>query len=146
VPFVDYGTTFAPVAKSVTIRFIAVYSALQGWHLQCFDAMRAFLHGKLTNVIFMRRPHPLPPGLWHLLKSIYGLKQASRVWYRLLRKVLETLEFTRSEFDHALFIFNRTWGSSKSLVHCLLAVHVDDGLVGCNSEDFLTFIKSEITK
>jgi hypothetical protein len=119
VPFVDYDATFAPVAKSVTVRFVAVYSALQGWHLQCFDATRAFLHGGLVRVLFMRRPRPLPPGLWRLLKSIYGLKQASRVWYRLLRKVLETLGFTRSEFDHALFIFNRTWGSS--LVHCLLA-------------------------
>jgi len=55
VPFLDYRATFATVAKSVTV---------------CFD---------LTCVIFMRRPPPLPPGLWHLLKSIYGLKQASRI-------------------------------------------------------------------
>ena len=144
VPFVDYGATFAPVAKSVTVRFVAVYSALQGWHLQCIDATRAFLHGGLNRVVFMRRPPPLPPGIWRLLKSIYGLKQASRVWYRLLRKVLESLGFTRSEFDHALFIFNRTWGSS--LVHCLLTMHVDNGLAGSNSDDFLSFIKSEIDK
>ena len=49
-----------------------------------------------------------------------------------------------SEFDHALFIFNRTWGSS--LVHCLLAMHIDNGLAGSNSDDFLSFIKSEINK
>ena len=145
VPFMDYGATFAPVTKSVTVQFVAVYSALHGWHLQCFDAARAFLHGGLTGrELFMRCPPPLPPGLWRLLKSIYGLKQASRIWYRLLRKVLETLGFTRSEFDHALFIFNRTWGSA--LVHCLLAMHVDDGLAGCNSEEFLAFIKMEIRK
>jgi hypothetical protein len=144
VPFVDYGATFAPVAKSVTVRFVAVYSALHGWHLQCVDATRAFLHGGLSNELFMRRPPPLPPGLWRLLKSIYGLKQASRVWYLLLRKVLESLGFTRSEFDHALFIFKREWRSA--LVHCLLAMHVDDGLAGCNSNDFLTFIKLEIGK
>ena len=60
VPFVDYGATFAPVAKSITVHFVAVYSALQGWHLQCFDATRAFLHGGLTNKVFMRRPPPLP--------------------------------------------------------------------------------------
>jgi hypothetical protein len=122
VPFVDYGATFAPVVKSITIWFIAVYSALQGWLLQCFDAMCAFLHDELTNVIFMQRPCPLPPGLWCLLKSIYSLKQASWVWYRLLQKVLETLGFTYSEFDHTLFIFNRTWGSSESLVCCLLTL------------------------
>jgi hypothetical protein len=141
---VDYGPTFAPIAKSVTVRFIAVYSTLQGWHLQCFNATQAFLHGGLTNKVFMCRPPPLPPGLWLLLKSIYGLKQVSRVWYCLLRKVLESLGFDRSEFDHALFIFKKTWGST--LVHCLLAVHVDNGLAGCNSDDFLAFIKVEIGK
>ena len=30
VLFVDYRVTFAPVAKSVTVRFVTVYSALQG--------------------------------------------------------------------------------------------------------------------
>ena len=87
---------------------------------------------------------PLPPGIWQLLKSIYGLKQASRVWYLFLRKVLKLLGFTCSEFNHMLFIFNRTWGSS--LVHCLLTIHVDDSLAGSNSDDFLSFIKSEINK
>ena len=38
VPFVDYDVTFAPVAKSVSVRFIAVYASLNGWHLKCFDA------------------------------------------------------------------------------------------------------------
>ena len=145
VPFMDYDATFTPVVKSITVRFVAMYSVLQGWHLQCFDATHTFLHGGLVKVLlFMHRPHPLPPGLWRLLKSIYRLKQASQVWYCLLCKVLETLGFTCSEFDHALFIFNRTWGSA--LVCCLLAIHIDDGLAGCNSEDFLSFIKSEINK
>jgi len=63
VPFVDYRATFAPIAKSVTVRFVAIYSALHGWHLQCVDAMRAFLHGGLSNELFMCRPPPLPPGL-----------------------------------------------------------------------------------
>ena len=140
----DYRATFAPVAKSVTICFVAVYSALQGWHFQCINAMHAFLHGGLNRVVFMRCPPPLPSGIWRLLKSIYGLKQASRVWYRLLCKVLESLGFTCSEFDHTLFIFNRTWGSS--LVHCLLTMHIDNGLAGSNSDNFLFFIKSEINK
>jgi hypothetical protein len=74
----------APVAKSVTVRFqVAVYSALQGWHLQCFDTTRAFV--------------------WDLTVK------ASRIWYRLRRKVLKTLGFSRSKFDHAILILNRTY-------------------------------------
>ena len=104
VPFVDYDATFAPVAKSVSVRFVAVHSALKGWHLECFDATRAFLWGDLTRVIYMRYPPGYTSssglwGVWHLLKSLYGLKQASLIWYKLLRKVLEGLGFLRSEYE-----------------------------------------------
>jgi hypothetical protein len=149
IPFVDYDATFAPVAKSVSVRFVAVYSTLNGWYLECFDATRAFLWGDLTRTIYMRYPPgytspSLLNGVWRLLKSLYGLKQASLIWYRLLRKVLETLGFLRSEFDHAVFIYKRPWGGED--VHCLMAMHVDDGMAGCTSMAFLTFIKSEIKK
>ena len=102
VPFVDYDTTFAPVAKSASMHFVAVFSCLNGWHLKCFDATRAFLWGDLTRTIHMCYPpgYVSPSGLdgvWRLLKSLYGLKQASLIWYKLLRKVLEALGFLRSE-------------------------------------------------
>ena len=147
VPFIDYDATFAPVAKSVSVRFVAVYSSLNGWHLKCFDATRAFLWGDLTKTIYMRYPpgYVSPSGLdgvWRLLKSLYGLKQANLVWYNLLRKVLEALGFVRSEFDHAVFVYKREWRGEA--VHCLLAMHVDDGMAGSTSIQFLTFIKGEI--
>jgi hypothetical protein len=149
VPFVDYDATFAPVAKSASVRFVAVHSSLNGWHLECFDATRAFLWGDLTKTIYMRYPpgYISPTGLngvWRLLKSLYGLKQASLIWYNLLRKVLEALGFLRSEFDHAVFVYKRPWGGEE--VHCLLAMHVDDGMAGSTSSRFLTFIKAEIKK
>jgi hypothetical protein len=56
VPFVDYDAMFAPVAKSASVRFVAVHSALHGWHLECFDATQAFLWGNLTRTIYMRYP------------------------------------------------------------------------------------------
>ena len=37
IPYINYDSTFAPVAKTVSIRFIAVHSALSGWHIHCFD-------------------------------------------------------------------------------------------------------------
>lgn len=144
IPYMDYNTTFAPVTKSVSVQFVTVYSVLQGWHLNCFDATRAFLWGDLAVIIYMHRPPGLARGFWQLLKLLYGLKQASLIWYRLLRKVLEALGFVCSQFDHAIFIFKHTWQSK--MVHCLLTMHVDDGLSGCNSKDFLAFIKSEIKK
>ena len=148
VALVDYDATFAPVVKSVSVRLLAVHATLNSWHLKTFDATRAFLWGDLSRVIYMHCPPgytpSLPGAVCRLLKSLYGLKQASRVWYQLLRKVLEDLGFVRSDFDHALFMFNRSWSGTE--VHCLLAMHVDDGLAGCNHLPFLTHIKTEIQK
>src|ERR1700678_2419174 len=83
-------------------------------------------------------------GVWRLLKSLYGLKQASLIWYKLLWKVLENLGFVRSEFDHPVFVFKHSWGGED--VNCLLAMHVDDGMARCTSMTLLTFIKAEIKK
>src|SRR5260221_4488716 len=111
VLFVDYDATFAPVAKSASVRFVAVHSALHGWHLECFDATRAFLWGDLTRTIYMRYPPgyvsaaPIR-GVWRLLKSLYGLKQASLIWYKLLRKVLKSVGFFPPQFDHPAFDFS----------------------------------------
>lgn len=56
IPFVNYNSTFTPVAKAVSICFIAVYSALHSWHIHCFDATRAFLWGDLVRIIYMCCP------------------------------------------------------------------------------------------
>src|ERR1700678_49055 len=85
------------------------------------------------------------PGMvWHLLKLLYGLKQASLMWYRLFRATLEKLGFTCNEFDHGLFIYRRDFNNSTTVCH--LAVHVDDGLGTTNSAPFLTHLKNEIAK
>jgi hypothetical protein len=70
VLFVDYGATFAPIARSVTVQFVAVYSASQGWHLQCFNTTRAFMWD-LIIVIFMCRLPPLPLVLCRLVMWIH---------------------------------------------------------------------------
>jgi hypothetical protein len=43
IPGVDFGRTFAPVAKSTSIRVLAAHAASHDWELDCFDAKRAFL-------------------------------------------------------------------------------------------------------
>ena len=76
------------------------------WTLQCFDATCAFLWGDLEEELYMALPdgfrlpdkakllagHNGTDGLvMRLWKSIYGLKQASNVWYKKLRGVFEQL-------------------------------------------------------
>lgn len=55
-----------------------------------------------------------------LLKSLYGLKQASREWNAEFSKFLVSLGYSASVFDHCLF----TKGSGSHFV--ALLVYVDD--------------------
>jgi hypothetical protein len=139
--------TFAAVTKTSTVRFVAAYAAAHDWELDAFDATRAFLWGVLEEPVYMTQPVGFVEGVdmvWRLLRSVYGLKQASHVWYKKLRGLLERLGFCRSEVDHALFIAKLV--HSGVPIHCLMAVHVDDGMAAANSRAFLDWVKAEIRK
>jgi hypothetical protein len=56
-----------------------------------------------------------------LLKSLYGLKQASCIWHTLLKSVLLELGFKSAAHDPCVFIV--TWENISKL---MIAIHVDD--------------------
>jgi len=55
-----------------------------------------------------------PPGyedgmsVWRLLKGLYGLKQAGRIWHERLKADMEELGYTQCPRDHAVFRIG-TW-------------------------------------
>jgi hypothetical protein len=108
IPHVDFGATFAPVTKTSSVRLVLAIANRMDWEIDCFDATRAFLWGDLQEELYMRLPKGFqgeggPGKCWRLWKSIYGLKQASNVWYKKLKGVLVNMGFTVSSVDHALF-------------------------------------------
>lgn len=52
----DYIETFSPVAKPVTIRLLLTMTAEFKWFLNQLDASIAFLHGNLSEFVFMIQP------------------------------------------------------------------------------------------
>lgn len=150
---IDFNKTFAPVAKAASTRLLAAIACKEGWELDCFDATRAFLWGNLEEEIYMLVPDgfcspkdemdKLGKGtVMHLHKSICGLKQASQVWYQKFSGVLTSLGLQKSLSDNAMFHFKGTWRNQP--IHCILVIHVDDGMGGCNSVEYLAFLKAGI--
>ncbi|KAL6344279.1 hypothetical protein AAG906_037847 [Vitis piasezkii] len=116
----DYHDTFALVAKLVTV--CCVFSLLHS----------------------SRSLHDLTTWIWpkggvrvcRLLKSLYGLKQASRNWYSKLSFVLLLTGYSQSDADHSLFTW--TQGSSFTVV----LVYVDDLLIAGNDLTIITNLKT----
>lgn len=80
---IDYEETYAPTAKSDNIKTLLSIAPTEDCELVQFDIKTAFLHGDLTETVYMDLPdgYPLPNSegkVCLLRKSLYGLKQASR--------------------------------------------------------------------
>jgi hypothetical protein len=61
-----------------------------------------------------------PGKFLHLLKGLYGLKQAARLWHQELRDYMISIGYTVSELDEAVFINEETGHILTSYVDDLL--------------------------
>lgn len=78
----DYTETYSPVAKLVTLRVIISVANHFDMHMEHMDVKNAFLNGDLKEEIYMQQPEGFEKGnkVCKLVKAIYDLKQASRMW------------------------------------------------------------------
>ncbi|VVA36032.1 PREDICTED: Retrovirus-related Pol poly from transposon, partial [Prunus dulcis] len=105
---IDYEETFAPVAKLNTVRVLLSLAANLDWPLHQFDVKNAFLHGELTEEVYM----DIPPGynttqtgtVCRLRKALYGLKQSPRAWFGRFTMAMKNNGFKQCNSDHTLFL------------------------------------------
>jgi hypothetical protein len=93
----------------MTIRLVLSLAISSGWPIRQIDVQNAFLHGWISEDIYMTQPlgfiHPqFPQHVYKLHKALYGLKQAPHAWFSRLSDRLLELGFVRSRSDSSLFI------------------------------------------
>jgi hypothetical protein len=88
---VDYNLTESPTAHFATWRAFVAYSQKRGAKIVHLDVVTAFLHGKVEEDVYMRQlpgfeDSEHPDWVCKLDGALYGMKQASRVFYQLAAK------------------------------------------------------------
>lgn len=130
----DYDEVFAPVVRQVTFRTLLAVAAKRNMNVKHIDVKTAFLYGELEETIYMEQP----PGfedqsqgekVCKLKKSLYGLKQAARVWNETVKRALTEYGYTQSTIDPCLF-YKKTNGK-----WCYVLIYVDD-IITASEDDF----------
>ena len=145
LPTIDYGETFAAVPKATTFRLFFIIAVQHQMDLQQMDVKTAFLYGVIDRELYVKMPEgfhdfiKVPKHfLLKLKRSIYGLKQASRIWYELLAELLIGSGLIRSYVDNCLFFkYN-----SNGQIALLVLVHVDDLMIAGVSSSEIQCLKS----
>ena len=141
IPGTDYLSTYSPAISMDTLHLIIAIATQLDLELHHVDVKSAYLNGKLDEEIYLTQPQEYEDGtprVARLLKAIYGLKQAGRVWNQLLNHTFTELGYQRSAVDPCLY-YRRKPGE---LV--IVGVHVDDMPLAANGITRIKDAKAEI--
>ena len=95
---IDYNETFSPISSNDSFRIIMALVAHYDLKLHQMDVKTVFLNGNIDETIYMVQPENFESNdskqlVCRLKRSIYGLKQASRQWYRKFDQVITSFGF-----------------------------------------------------
>ncbi|GJW81786.1 retrotransposon protein, putative, ty1-copia subclass [Tanacetum coccineum] len=140
---IDYNEVFSPVVRHTSIRVILALTACKDYELEQLDVKTTFLHGNLEEVIYMRQPSGYEQGnkVCLLKKSLYGLKQSPRQWYRRFDEYMLSNGFKRSSYDSCVY-----YRSYAPCEYIYLFLYVDDMMIACKSKTEIGSTKSLLKK
>eukprot|EP00253_Pinus_taeda_P030699 PITA_30699 len=81
-----------------SIRLTLAIAAAQQWEVHHMDVKNTFLHGDVSEEIYIEQPHGFIQDsslVCRLKKSLYGLKQGLRAWYAKMDSFLLSENFER---------------------------------------------------
>jgi hypothetical protein len=136
---IDFTETFAPVAKSKSIKLILADAAINNKELKQFDVETAFLNAKLTETVYIKLPDgcgKLSGKIWKLNKALYGLKQAPHEWNSEIHDTLTNiLGYTVTKADPCIY--------RKNIDNHIITIYlyVDDTIISYDSSIESSWLK-----
>ena len=142
---IDYEETFSPVVMLKSIRILLSISAALDYEIWQMDVKTAFLNGYLEENIYMVQPNGFiakgqEQKVCKLLRSIYGLKQASRSWNQRFDQAVKTFGFEQNVDEPCVY---KRIGEGKVV---FLILYVDDILLIGNDVGTLSSVKLWLTQ
>jgi Reverse transcriptase (RNA-dependent DNA polymerase) len=121
--------TYSPLVAWSTVRFLLVFALSFDWITTSIDFASAFVQATLDQPVWIHLPRGYrsslgPNTCLRLVKSLYGLSVAPRLWFEHLSRALKAIGLTQSRYDQCLFY-------SKCL---MLGVYCDDGCIVAESQ------------
>ena len=141
----DFGETYAPVARLESIRILIAFATHHNFKLYQMDVKSAFLNGPIQELVFVKQPPGFedpnkPNHVYKLHKALYGLKQAPRAWYECLKDFLLKNGFEIGKANSTLF----TRKFDNDLFVC--QIYVDDIIFGSTNKAFCEDFSRIMTK
>ena len=133
----------APTCGTDIVRLTATMASSMGWTCHTVDVKAAYLQGdKINRDVYLTPPDEFNQGqLWKLKKTIYGLCDAARAWYKRVKSELKSLGVTISPLDNSLFFWH-----VDDVLQGIICVYVDDFLFAGTQLFLDTIIKKLINK
>jgi Reverse transcriptase (RNA-dependent DNA polymerase) len=122
----DFEKTYALVVHIDSIRHIFALAAYYNLHMLHADAKTAFINGQSDVELYLQQVPGFvdannPHKVLKLNRSLYGMKQACRIWYLLLCQTIMEFGFEMLKSDECVFISQER--------RMILLVYVDDILI-----------------
>ena len=126
----------APTSTKLGLRMLFTICTQMGWSVMSADVTSAFLQAKITRDVFVRPPkdQQRPGMIWRLLRAMYGLDDASLLWYKTVEEEMIKLGCQKLQSDPAIFFYHHP---TEKTLQGIVGWHVDD-LNGGGSELFYT--------
>ncbi|GJZ97506.1 retrotransposon protein, putative, ty1-copia subclass [Tanacetum coccineum] len=126
-------------------RVILSLTACEDYELEQLDVKMAFLHGNLEETIYIRQSPGFEEGMGNkvclLKKSLYGLKQSPRQWYKRFDVYMVSNGFSHNSYDSCVYFKEFAPG-----MYIYLMLYVDDMLIAYKSKSEIKYTKGMLIK